>query len=110
MMFYDFTAGEKTYRLRLSTRNIVALEKQIGCNPLAIFGDGTVIPTVSTMVHVLFYSLQQFNHGISMNDAFDIFDAYVNDGNSVTDFVSVILEVYKVSGIIANGEENEEKN
>ena len=29
MMYYDFKAGEQTYELRLSTRDIVALEKGI---------------------------------------------------------------------------------
>ena len=108
MLFYDFEAGNKTYKLRLSTRNIVALEKQLGCNPLGIFKDDDTLPTVSEMVAILFNSLQQFNHGISMNDAYDIFDAYLADGHSMTDFILVILEVYKVSGIIK--EDASEKN
>lgn len=33
MLYTDFTAGNKDYKLRLSTRNIVALEKQLGANP-----------------------------------------------------------------------------
>lgn len=111
MMFYDFEAGNKSYRLRLNTRNIVSLEKQLGCNPLAIFGDGSTIPTVSTMVNVLFHSMQQYNHGITLNDAYDIFDNYLDDGHSVTDFIAVILEVYKVSGIIkSDNKEDTEKN
>lgn len=113
MMFYDFEAGNKSYKLRLATRNIVSLEKQLGCNPLAIFGDGSTIPTVSTMVNVLFHSMQQYNHGITLNDAYDIFDRYLDDGHSVTDFISVILEVYKVSGIIRSDAEagaTDEKN
>lgn len=112
MLFHDFEAGNKSYKLRLSTRNIVALEKQIGCNPIAIFGKGDTIPTISQMVSVLFYSLQQYQHGISMNDAYDIFDAYLADGNSATDFISVILSIYAVSGITKDmsKEENSEKN
>lgn len=108
MMFYDFQAGNKAYKLRLNTRNVVALEKQLGCNPLGIFGNGDKLPTVSDMVNVLYASLQQFNHGISLTDAYDIFDNYLADGNSMTDFVSVILEIYKVSGIIK--EDNSPKN
>lgn len=100
MMYYDFNAGNKAYKLRLNTRNIVALEKQLGCNPLAIFGDGSTIPTVSTMVSVLWAALQQYHHNISLNDAYDVFDNYIEDGNSMTDFVQVILEIYKVSGLI----------
>ena len=112
MMFYDFEAGGKSYRLRLNTRNIVSLEKQLGCNPLAIFGDGSTIPTVSTMVSVLFHSMQQYNHGITLNDAYDIFDSYLDEGHSITDFIAVILDVYRASGIIKDGNagESNEKN
>lgn len=112
MMYVNFSAGNKEYKLRLNTKNIVMLEKQIGCNPIAIFGDGDTIPTVTTMVAVLNASLQQLNHGISMNEACDIYDAYLADGHSVSDFIKVIIDVYKVSGLIpadadADNEENE---
>ena len=40
MVYVDFRAGNKDYKLRLNTRNTVALEKALGCNPLAIFGNG----------------------------------------------------------------------
>lgn len=106
MMYFDFTAGNKTYKLRLTTRNIVALEKQIGCNPLSIFGNGDTIPTISVMVCVLHASLQAYEHGITLNDAYTIFDDYLADGNQMTDFIPVILEIYKVSGLI-KGDANE---
>ena len=107
MMYVDFHAGDKDYKLRLNTRAVVALEKQLGCNPLGIFGDGESIPTITTMVTVLHASLQALHHGININDAYDIFDAYLEDGNTMTDFIKVILEVYKVSGIINDGEQSE---
>lgn len=100
MMYVDFHAGNKDYKLRLSTRNTVMLEKQLGCNPLAIFGNGETLPTVTTMVQILYCSLIQFNHGISLDDAYNIFDEYLADGNTATDFITVILELYKVSGLI----------
>ena len=106
MLYYEFTVGNETYKLRLNTRNLVALEKQLGCNPIAIFKDGNSIPTITEMVNVLYASLQQFNHGISYDDAFDIFDRYLADGNNATDFINVILEIYKVSGLIG-GAKNE---
>ena len=102
-MYVDFKAGEKDYKLRLSTRNIVALEKAIGCNPISIFGTGEEIPEVTTMVNILWFSLQKFHHGIQITDAMDIFDDYLED-HSMTDFINVILEIYKVSGIIGNAE------
>jgi hypothetical protein len=98
-MYYDFEAGNKAYKLRLNTRNVVALEKQLGGNPLSVFGDGSKLPTVSELVTILWASLQQYHHGITMNDAYDIFDAYL-ENHIMTDFLSVVIEVYKVSGLI----------
>lgn len=109
MMYVDFTAGGKDYKLRLNTRNIVALEKQLGMNPLSIFGTGDTIPTITAMVSILHASLTQYQHGITLNDAYDIFDSYLNDGKSMTDFIPVILDIYKTSGLIRTGEA-EEKN
>ena len=109
MVYVDFSAGNKDYKLRLNTRNTVALEKALGCNPLAIFGNGEEIPTITTMVSILYFSLQQLNHGISLDEAYNIFDSYLDDGNSATDFITVILDIYKVSGIIKNTD-NEIKN
>ena len=110
MMYVDFAAGNKNYKLRLNTRNLVMLEKQLGCNPLAIFGDGDTLPTVTEMVTILYCSLQQYEHGINLNDAYDIFDAYLADGHNSTDFISVILEIYKVSGLIGDAGDKAEKN
>lgn len=110
MLYTEFVAGGKEYKLRLATRNIIALEKAIGTNPLGIFGSGEDIPSVTAMTNILFHSLQKFQHGITFDDATNIFDAYLED-HSVTDFISVILEIYKVSGIIkTDKEETEEKN
>ena len=111
MLYVDFTAADKDYRLRLNTRNIVALEKQLNCNPLAIFGDGDRLPTITEMVAILQHSFQSLNHGISFNDAYDIFDAYLADGHIATEFIPVIMEIYKVSGIISSDvNEVDEKN
>lgn len=109
MMYVDFTAGNKDYKLRLSIRATVALEKQLGVNPLMIFENGDTIPTITTMVNVLHAALQQYNHGISLNDAYSIFEEWLNDGNTVVDFIPVIIDIYKVSGIIKQ-EEEAEKN
>ena len=107
MMYYDFKEGNKEYKLRLSTRAIVALEKTIGCNPLMIFGNGDTVPTITVMVAILHASLQQMNHGITLNDAYDIFDEYLADGNAPTDFIQVILYIYQVSGLIPREAETE---
>lgn len=108
MIYCEFLAGDNTYKLRLPIRQIVALEKSIGCNPLMIFGDGSTVPTVSIMVQILHASLQAYHHNITMNEAYDIFDAFLDDGHQITDFIPVILDIYRVSGIMRD--EKSEKN
>ena len=108
MLYVDFEAGNKAYKLRLNTRNTVVLEKVLECNPLAIFGTGDTIPTVTTMVNILFASLQQYEHGITLNDAYDIFDTWLADGHTAPEFIPIILDIYRVSGLIQK--ETETKN
>ena len=111
MNYVNFEVGNEVYKLRLNTRNIVMLEKQIGCNPLSIFGANfDTIPSITVMVHILHAALQQYNHGISLADAYDIFDKYLDAGNASTDFLQIIMEVYKASGLIPKDAEEAEKN
>ena len=108
MMYVDFNAGGKEYKLRLNTRNVVALEKKIGCNPLAIFGDGDTLPTITTMVAILHASLQTYEHGLTLDDAYKVFDAWLADGHTMTDFIQVIVDIFKASGLIKD--DRSEKN
>lgn len=109
MTYTTFTTTKDEYKLALTTSAICQLEKKIGCNPLSVFGDGSTIPTVSTMVLILHASLQKYQHGISEEKACAIFDEWLDNGNVITDFVPVILDIYKVSGLI-KAEEETEKN
>lgn len=109
MLFYNFKAGDKEYKLRLTTQAIINLEKKIGMNPLMIFGaKGETVPTVSTMIQVLAAALEPYNHGIGEKETYAIFDTWLNDGNVITDFINIILEIYKVSGLLKQptGEDN----
>lgn len=112
MMYVDFTAGNIDYKLRLNTRQTVVLEKQLGCNPIGIFGNGETIPTITQMVNILYCALVPLNHGITLDDAFNIFDKYLEEGHTATEFIPIILKIYKVSGLIKNDEikDESEKN
>ena len=76
---------------------------------MGIFGDGDTIPQITVMVAILHASLQQYHHNITLNDAYDIYDTWLADGNSTTDFITIIIDIYKASGIIPKGAD-EEKN
>ena len=113
MLYIDFEADRKAYKLRLTTRDVITLEKRLGCNPLGIFGAGDTIPSVTQMVAILHASLQTYQHGVTYDAALDIFDAWLADGHTITDFIPTIIEIYRTGGIIAsekrhNGEAEEE--
>lgn len=104
MLYHELTIGGKDYHLRLNTRNIIKLEQQLGQNPLAIFGMGETLPTITQMVSILYCALLQYNHGITLEGAYDLFDEYLADGHTSTDFITEIIEIYKVSGLLDEGE------
>lgn len=107
MNYIDFQVKDKTYKLRLNTRNTISLEKTLGCNPVAIFGNGDTIPTITVMVRILHASLQALEHGISLDAAYDIFDEWLDEGHVMTDFIPIIIDIYKASGIIKDEKETE---
>lgn len=122
MLFYELNLGEKTYKLRINTRSLVALEKKLGCSPYAVFGNINnidsenvneldLIPSTEAMVAILWASLQAYQHNIDFEKAYEVFDEFIMAGNSLADFVPVIFEVYKVSGLIPEdaGEEAAEE-
>lgn len=111
MMYFDFETNEQTYKLRLTTKTTMELEKKIGGNPLSIFGSGSRIPSVTEMVTILWASMQDQQHGVTFEKAMNIFQNYIeNEDHTVTDFIAVIVGIYRASGIIAREDEQEGKN
>jgi hypothetical protein len=114
-MFVETTIGNKTYKLRLTTKGSISLEKALGYNPLSLllaFDEGK-LPTLNDMLIVLHAMLQPFNHGTSMDDVYDIYDAFIADGKTMFDLVPLFVEVFQESGYIGKnkeGQEDQEKN
>lgn len=113
MLYTTFTVKDRDYKLRLNAKSCVDLEKKLGTNPLNIFidiaGNDTMkLPNLNDLIAVLHYSLQALEHGITMDKTYEIYDAFIEEGHSMTDLIPIIIDVYKVSGLIP--EEVEEKN
>lgn len=105
-MYFDFEAGNKAYKLRLTIKAIMALESKIGCNPKMIFSaSGNRVPTVTEMVHILHQSLTAFHHGITFDKASEIFETWLEEGHTDTEFIPVIIGIYRESGIFPRADE-----
>lgn len=111
MLYTNFVVGDKEYKCKLNTKSLVNLEKRLGMNPLNIFmslGENN-LPKLEDMLIILHESLQSLEHGISMDDVYDIYDSYIECGNTFVDFIPVIMDIYKTSGLIKEDKKSTKK-
>lgn len=102
-MYTELKVGDRTYKLRLTTQGCVRLEKKLGANPLQMFMkiDEDVLPKVGDMLIVLHQMLVTYEHGISEDDVYDIFDAYIAEGNTVWDLIPILVETFIDGGFLS---------
>lgn len=112
MLYTTLVISGKDYKLRLSAKSCVALEKRLGGNPLNVFmqiEDGK-LPTLETLLTMLHQSLTEFQHGLTMDDVYSIYDDYCSEGNNMMNLIQVLVEVLKASGFIPESDGEPEKN
>lgn len=102
MRYTTFEMAGDTYKLRLSASAIENLENKIGDNPLnvALSVQSGGMPKVSKVLAILQASMQQFHKGVTPSKMNQLYDAYVDDGNSLMDLIPVLLDVFRVSGFL----------
>lgn len=101
------------YKLRLSAKSCVELEKRLGGNPLNIFMqiESGKLPTLETLLIILHQSLQEYQHGITMDFVFSLYDEYCSEGNNMMSLIALLVQVFKNSGFIpSDNDEDDEKN
>lgn len=110
-MYTEITIGNENYKLRLTTRNLIEVEKALGHNPLQMFMeiDNDVLPKLSDIAVLLHYSLQTFHHGISLEKTYDLIDKYLED-KTIWELVPVLLDVFKECGFVEKDADGDSKN
>ena len=107
-MYYEFEVKDKTYKLKLRTRDIIEVERKLGSTMLMIFGNEfNKIPTLETCAVIIHAAMQKYEHGIKFNDVLDIIDDYLED-HTTPELVEVLIGIYTSSGIIPKPEEEKE--
>jgi hypothetical protein len=113
MKYVEFKVGENEYKLRLGAQQIISVEKKLGGNVLDMFMEieNNKMPTVTDVLTVLHGSMQKYNHGITMEKIYGIYDDYVEEGKTYIDLIPVLTDVLKASGFFKDaqveGEEEE---
>ena len=115
MLYTELIIGDESYKLRLTTKASIALEKALGYNPITMLMeiDNGVMPKLGDCLIMLHSMLQTYHHGYTMEKVYDLFDSYVDSGKNMFDLIPVFVEVFEQSGYISTSKDKEvvdEKN
>lgn len=114
MLYTTFTVKDREYKARLNAKACVDLEKKLGTNPLNVFvkmsdGDNINLPTLGELITIIHASLQAYEHGISVDKVYGIYDDFIEEGHNQMDLIPIVIDIFKVSGLIPE-EVEAEKN
>ncbi|HCT93007.1 MAG TPA: hypothetical protein DF613_16735 [Lachnospiraceae bacterium] len=105
--FHIWEAGDKEYRMKLTTGMICKLEEKFRTNLLnVISADG--VPPLGHMLTIAQGAMAPWYHNLSYADVQRIFDTYVDEGGNQLSFYSdVIMGVMAVSGFFTEAQAKE---
>lgn len=100
--FYTLVVGDEEYKLCFSSANIVSLEEKLGSGLMTILGDEAEMSKIGVQVVLLHAALQKYEHGISINDTYGIYDSIVqqSEGNGIAGVIDAIVGALRASGFI----------
>jgi len=100
--FAIWDVGGTAYRMKLRTGAIKELESRYKTSLMKLIDTGETMPPLSVMLDIIHAAMQDYNHGIKMKDVEALFDKYVDEGGSQTDFfVGPYMDVFTVSGFFS---------
>jgi hypothetical protein len=113
MLYTELNIGNECYKLRLTTKASVSLERALGYNPITMLMDieKGKMPKLNDILIMLQAMLTTYHHNMNMERVFDLFDEYVAEGGSMFDLIPIFVKVFEQSGYISSSaKETEEKN
>lgn len=98
MKHHVITIAGQELKCRLNTQSIVNIEKKFGGKSLLKILLDDQIPGMDVVLSTLHASLQALEHGYTLADVYDLYDEYVEEGNTYTDLIPELLNILEVSG------------
>lgn len=102
MLYRTLTVGGEEYKLRLTTKHTVELEKKLGGNPvngLMNMRNGQ-LPSATFVSTCLHACLQPLNKDMSMDKVYDLMDKAAEEGKGTLELLDVITNVFQDCGLI----------
>ena len=96
----------ETYQLRLTTKGCVNIEQRIGQNPLNIFiqASENKMPKIGDLMVILHECLNSTNHGIKIDDVYNIYDKYCEEGGDYMTLIELLVGVFEDAGFVPKEE------
>ena len=101
------TVKDINYNLKFTTQSFISLENRLKKNPLNVFIEITDnnIPKLSDLMIMLHEALLPLNHGIKLEEVYQIFDSYCENGGNIISLIEVLVKTLQDSGFIPSEQE-----
>lgn len=126
------TIAGTEYKLRLGARDAADVEKRLGRSALDVLlamapaqmpdsldpanpdlsqisVNSMSMPGVGDICVILHGSMQKYQHGITLDKVYDLFDAHIDQGGCYDDFIGILSDVLTVSGFLSKKSDPEEE-
>lgn len=115
MNYTELIINGESYKLKLTTKASISLERALGYNPITMLMDieKGKMPKLNDVLIMFQAMLTTYHHNMSMDKIFDLFDDYVAEGGSMFDLIPVFVKVFEQSGYMSsssNANEEDVKN
>lgn len=102
--YYTLTVGGKEYRMRLTASAIMSIEKKLGKSLFAAL-EGIQDNMIETIAAIIWGAMQPLNANFPFEKAIELFDEYIDEGNSFEDMMQEINAILQASGFFKKGQE-----
>lgn len=131
MLYITIVLRNEEYKLRLTTKNIVDLERKLKCNPLSVLFDiysnidendteeanftrMLAHWSVEKFVLILHASLQKYHHDMTLDKVYDLYDDMLSENFDMGQQMDLLAKIFQSSGLMpkekSEDKEDDEKN
>lgn len=97
--FQIWEVNGEEYKLKLKTASIVKLEEKYKTSMMNLLAVNENIPPLNIMLQVTHSALKDWNNNIKLENVYDLFDKYCEEGGSQLDFYqNIYMGIFQVSG------------
>ena len=97
------------YNLRLTLIDVVQLERLLGESPLNILQEAAIYNaygvSIEDLVYILYVSLQGGDKEYTIDDAYDIFDDYIDNVGDIGSFLTTLIKLFVDMGFISGDDD-----